>query len=61
MWKTIMMFDYDQLSSGSLEFNGLLVVSLEKLLFLKALGISDEKYLEDLRLIVKKIIKLQYE
>jgi hypothetical protein len=45
----------------AVEYNGLIVVSLEKLLFLKALAMSDDKYLKDLRLIVKKIIKQQYE
>jgi hypothetical protein len=59
-WRTIMMFDYHYLVDSAVEFNGLLMVSLEKLLFLKALGMSEEKYLADLRLIVKKIINHQY-
>jgi hypothetical protein len=37
------------------------VLSLEKLLLLKALGMDEEKYFKDLRLIVKKIIDTQYE
>ena len=41
--------------------DGLLVLSLEKLLLLKALGMDEEKYFKDLRLIVKKIIGNQYE
>ena len=61
IWRTIMMFGYDHLSEEAEERNGVLVVSLEKLLLLKALGMSEEKYFEDLRLIVKKIIDLQYE
>ena len=36
------------------------MISLEKLLFLKALGISEPKYEHDLRLIVQKINKIQY-
>ena len=61
VWRTIMMFNYDHLVLDAVAYNGLFVVSLEKLLLLKALGMSDEKYLADLRLIVKKIIKQQYE
>ncbi len=61
VWRTIMMFGYDHLSEDAEECNGLLVVSLEKLLLLKALGMSEEKYFQDLRLIVKKIIDIQYE
>ena len=61
VWRTIMMFGYDHLSEEAEERSGLLVVSLEKLLLLKALGMSEEKYFKDLRLIVKKIIDIQYE
>jgi hypothetical protein len=55
------MFDYHKLAIDAVEFNGLLVVSLEKLLLMKALAMSEEKYFTDLRLIVNKIIQLQYE
>jgi len=51
-----MMFDYDHVSVGAVDFNGLIVASLEKLMLLKASGMSEDKYLNDLRLIVKKII-----
>ena len=61
VWRTIMMFDYHHLSEDAEERDGLLVVSLEKLLLLKALGMDEEKYFKDLRLIVKKIIGNQYE
>jgi len=61
VWRTIMLFDYEHISKCACEYNGLLVASLEKLLLLKALGMNEEKYLNDLRLIVKKIIEIQYE
>lgn len=61
VWRTIMMFGYHHLSEDTEERDGLLVVSLEKLLLLKALGMDEEKYFNDLRLIVKKIIGNQYE
>jgi hypothetical protein len=35
-------------------------IGLEKLLFLKALAISEAKYAEDVRLIVEKIHAIQY-
>ena len=61
VWRTIMMFGYDHLSEEAEERGDLLVVSLEKLLLLKALGMKEEKYFNDLGLIVKKIIDTQYE
>jgi hypothetical protein len=61
VWRTIMMFDFEHLAVDAVEYNGLLVASLEKMLLLKALAMSEEKYFDDLRLIVKKIINLQYE
>ena len=61
VWRTIMMFGYDHLAEEAEERGDLLVVSLEKLLPLKALGMSEEKYFNDLGLIVKKIIDTQYE
>jgi hypothetical protein len=61
VWRTIMLFDYDFLSQGSVEEGGHRVISLEKLLFLKALGIKEPKYERDLRLIVEKIIVDQYK
>lgn len=61
VWRTIMMFGYDHLSEEAEERGDLLVLSLEKLLLLKALGMSEEKYFKDLGLIVKKIIDTQYE
>lgn len=48
VWRTIMMFGYDHLSEDAEKRGDLLVVSLEKLLLLKALGMSEEKYFKDL-------------
>ncbi|MCW3978607.1 MAG: hypothetical protein NWF12_02555 [Candidatus Bathyarchaeota archaeon] len=61
VWRTIMLFDYDFLSQGAVDQGDHLVISLEKLLFLKALAIKEPKYEEDLRLIVDRIIKDQYK
>ena len=61
IWRTICLFDYDYLSREALETENYKIISLEKLLFLTALGIRKDKYLEDLKLIVEKIFEIQYK
>lgn len=61
IWKTINMFDYHFLSEGALEKDTVKIISLEKLLFLTALGIKKEKYHKDLELIVQKIFDIKYK
>ena len=56
-----MMQGYEHMKQEVVEYNGYLVSSLERLLFLKALGISEPKYEADVRLIVKKIIQNIYK
>lgn len=60
LWKTICLFGYDFLSAGAIEKEHYCITSLEKMLFLKALGYKEEKYRADLELIVDKIINIQY-
>lgn len=60
IWQSICLFGYDVLSQGAIELDEYKVVSLEKLLFLKALGMRVDKYHRDLELIVKKILDNQY-
>jgi hypothetical protein len=55
IWKSICLFDYAFLSEGALDQGDYRVISLEKLLFLKALAMHKDKYRADLELIVKKI------
>lgn len=59
IWKTINYFDYEYLKEKSIEENNYLVISLEKLLFLKALASHKEKYHNDMKMIVNKINSLQ--
>src|SRR6187401_2615376 len=40
LWKCIILFEYDFLSQGAIEEEEIKILSLEKLLFLKALAIS---------------------
>ncbi|MCB0078769.1 MAG: hypothetical protein KDD73_15265 [Anaerolineales bacterium] len=59
-WRSILLFDYAALSVGAVEAERYHVVSLAKLLFLKALALPDAKAERDLRLVVQKIHAIQY-
>ncbi len=60
IWTSIMLYDYTELSAGARDAGEVLVISLEKLLLLKALGMKVEKYHADLELIVKKLTTDRY-
>jgi hypothetical protein len=60
IWKSICLFDYQFLSVGAIEKEGHLIISLDRLLFLKALGMKEPKYHRDLELIVDKVLRVQY-
>ncbi len=60
IWNTICTFDYDYLKKHAVKEAEYLVVSLEKLLFLKALAKDDEKCQKDLLLIVDRILADAY-
>ena len=60
IWKSICLFNYADLSIGAIDMGTYLIISLEKLLFLKALGIKVDKYRKDLEMIVKKILDEKY-
>jgi len=63
VWRSIMLFDYEFFSQGAISHDGLLIMSLEKLLFSRvcASGIKNEqtksKYIVDLELIEKHYYK----
>lgn len=61
IWKSICLFDYQFLSGGAIEKEEYLVISLDRLLFLKALGMKEDKYHKDLELIVDKVLQVQYD
>lgn len=61
IWKTIRLFDYDFYSEHSIEAEKYLIISLEKLLFMKTLAIEEEKYLDDVKLITRKLTNAQSE
>jgi hypothetical protein len=61
IWKSICLFDYGFLAEGALEQEDYRVISLEKLLFLKALGMKVDKYHHDLELLVARLLQDRYE
>jgi hypothetical protein len=61
IWTCILKFDYDYLSQGAIDQDYCKIISLEKLLFMKALCIDKDKYLNDVKLIAKLIVANQYK
>jgi len=60
IWNQICRFDYEELKEGAIEEPSLLVISLDRLLFLKTLAIKKEKYYQDVLLLVDEILKRKY-
>ncbi|MDR0305732.1 MAG: hypothetical protein LBI42_02725 [Chitinispirillales bacterium] len=60
MWNQICTFDYNYLKENALEEKEYIIISLEKLLFLKALAMKIPKYHKDLELIVELVLKKAY-
>lgn len=61
IWDSICLFDYPFLSDGALEEGDILVISLQKLLFLKALAMREPKYHRDLELLVERVVGTNYQ
>ena len=61
IWNQICTFDYDYLRENAIEENSYKIISLEKLLFLKALAMEIPKYHNDLELIVKLVLDKAYK
>lgn len=61
IWNQICTFNYDYLKLNAIEESDYLVVSLEKLLFLKALAMKIQKYHKDLELVVDLVLKKAYK
>ena len=60
IWNQICRFDYEELKEGAIEEPDMLIISMEKLLFLKTLAIKKEKYYQDVLLLVDEILKRKY-
>lgn len=60
IWNRICTFGYDFLRPGAIEEADFLAISLEKLLFLKAMAMHIPKYHRDVELIVERIKRDAY-
>lgn len=60
IWNQICRYDYEELKVGAIEEPSLLIISLEQLLFLKTLAIKEEKYYQDVLLLVDEILRRKY-
>src|SRR5690348_11140064 len=60
IWDSICLFDYVALSQDAVEEGDIRVISLEKLLLLKAMAMRVPKYQRDLELVVECITRRQY-
>jgi len=60
IWNTICRFGYEDLKVGAIEEPDMLIISMEKLMFLKTMGIRKEKYYNDVLLLADEILKRQY-
>jgi hypothetical protein len=60
IWRSICLFDYAYLSPGAVDLGDYLVISLEKLLFLKTMAIKIDKYRADVELIVNYMRNEKY-
>ena len=60
IWNQICTFDYDYLKPDAIDEGNYLIISPEKLLFLKALAMEKPKCQRDLEMIVEFILKKAY-
>ena len=60
IWNQICRFNYEELRVGAIEEEDILIISLERLLFLKTLAIKKEKYYQDVVLLVDEILRRKY-
>jgi len=60
IWNQICTFGYDYLKPDAVDKGDYLIISPEKLLFLKALAMDKPKCLRDLELIVEYVLKKAY-
>lgn len=58
IWKSICLFEYDFLSEDAIEEDDFLIISFEKLMFLKVLAMRQPKYLRDLELMRDRMAEI---
>src|SRR5215510_1142857 len=60
IWNQICTFNYEYLELNAIEEEKLKIISLDKLLFLKALAMEIPKYHKDLEMVVELVLKRAY-
>lgn len=60
LWQSVFLFEFDFLAEKAVDLGVFKIISIEKLLFLKTLAITDEKNERDVKLLVDKIRDIQY-
>jgi hypothetical protein len=60
IWNQICRYDYEELKVEAIEESTMLIISLERLLFLKTLAIKEQKYYQDVLLLVDEILRRKY-
>jgi len=60
LWNTVLAFDYADLSHNAVVEESFLVISMEKLLLMKALVMENPKYYKDLQILINAIMERQY-
>jgi hypothetical protein len=58
IWRSICLFEYDFLSEDAIEEEDFLIISFEKLMFLKVLAMRQPKYLKDLELMRDRMAEI---
>ena len=58
IWKSICLFEYDFLAEDAIETEDFLIISFEKLMFLKVLAMRQPKYLRDLELMRDRMAEI---
>lgn len=58
IWKSICLFEYDFLSEDAIVEENFLIISFEKLMFLKVLAMRQPKYLRDLELMRDRMAEI---
>lgn len=60
IWNQISRYDYEELRQEAVEEETFLVISLERLMFLKTLAIKEEKNHRDVLMLASEILKRKY-
>ena len=61
IWKSIHSLTYDDLKDGAINEGDILIPKLEKLVFIPLLTMDKEKYLNDTKVIARKLNRQLYE